>query len=575
MKSIFAKQKSQATLQRNAFDLSYSNKFTASPGMLLPCYVQECNPNEHFVIRPQSFLRTMPLNTASFVRAKQNIEFYFVPMRVLYRQFQQFVVGTKYEISSINSLNSYKGDLPTFSIADFLDLISSQVATPKQRSVEYDIAGFPKANAALRLLDLLGYGVGYLTGKVDDSTNKWTLDNFPRDADVTPFRLLAYQKVYYDFYRNPLYEINNASAYNIDSHDLGDTLSSSEVYNSGISTLRYRNFKKDYFNSVSPYFQGADYLTDATSAPTFDAFTGSGLDGSNFGKPQTYSKQGNMPSISNQTNANIFNSMYGFTIANLRSAFALDKLYRLSIAAGDGDYGSQIRAHYGFNAVHDDWKASFIGGISEPIQISEVLSTAETTSPVGDIFGRGLSASSNGSFTFDTREHGIIIGIFSVIPECDYNGFMLDRFNQKIKREDFYQPEFADLGLQPVSSYELQFGEPNTDWRKTPENLGYINRYAEYKTRVDTIHGEFQSFYDQGSFRVNGSLSQWCAPRQQNTVVGGYKITNAFLKVRPSIFNNISSVQYNGLENTDIFLVDTHFSVSAVRPMSVSGLPSL
>ena len=107
MKSLFAKQKSKANLQRNAFDLSYSNKFTASPGMLLPCYVQEVNPNEHFVISPQSFLRTMPLNTASFVRAKQNIEFYFVPYRLLCRQFPQFVVGTEYKISSVSQLNSY------------------------------------------------------------------------------------------------------------------------------------------------------------------------------------------------------------------------------------------------------------------------------------------------------------------------------------------------------------------------------------------------------------------------------------------------------------------------------------
>ena len=108
MKSLFAKQKSKANLQRNAFDLSYSNKFTASPGMLLPCYVQEVNPNEHFVISPQSFLRTMPLNTASFVRAMQNIDFYFVPYRLLCRQFPQFVVGTEYKISSLSNLNVYK-----------------------------------------------------------------------------------------------------------------------------------------------------------------------------------------------------------------------------------------------------------------------------------------------------------------------------------------------------------------------------------------------------------------------------------------------------------------------------------
>lgn len=566
MKSIFAKQKSQATLQRNAFDLSYSNKFTASPGMLLPCYVQECNPNEHFVIRPQSFLRTMPLNTASFVRAKQNIEFYFVPMRVLYRQFQQFIVGTDYKISNLKQLNQYKGSLPCFSIQNFLSSIQNSVYTGSGINTHAnDITGFPIGNGALRLMDLLGYGISYRTGVVKDSD--WSSADFDRDADVSPFRLLAYQKIYFDFYRNPLYELNDPSCYNID--DISpDTTFSPLVSSNCMFTLRYRNFKKDYFNAVSPYFQGADFLTTDTSVP-FEPYQALGdramtpyttnLGGSN--------KIGSLGNVSPATN--------NFSISSLRSAFALDKLYRLSIAAGDGDYGSQIRAHYGFNAVHDDWKATYIGGISEPIQISEVLSTATTEqAPTGDIYGRGLSANTSGSFTFDTREHGIIMGIFSVVPECDYNSTMLDRFNQKLNREDFYQPEFADLGLQPVSTYELSFGEPSMATK--PATLGYINRYAEYKTRVDQVHGEFQSFYGtSGVTRQNGSLSQWCAPRQQSMVTSDRSAFNGFLKIRPSIFNNISSVQYNGVENTDIFLVDIHNSVSAVRPMSVSGLPSL
>ena len=151
MKSLFAKQKSQANLQRNAFDLSYSNKFTASPGMLLPCYVQEVNPNEHFVISPQSFLRTMPLNTASFVRAKQNIEFYFVPYRLLCRQFPQFVVGTEYNISSLSELNKYKNTLPTF---DLSSIISTLTELCKTNNNDLDICGMPIWRGSVRLLDL-------------------------------------------------------------------------------------------------------------------------------------------------------------------------------------------------------------------------------------------------------------------------------------------------------------------------------------------------------------------------------------------------------------------------------------
>lgn len=563
MKSLFAKQKSKANLQRNAFDLSYSNKFTASPGMLLPCYVQEVNPNEHFVISPQSFLRTMPLNTASFVRAKQNIEFYFVPYRLLCRQFPQFVVGTDYKLSSISALNGYKDNLPTF---DLNATIQTLIQYYKVNENTLDICGMPIWRGAVRLFDLLGYGVNLPTLRYFSKENVLSFD---RSLDVNPLRLLAYQKIYFDFYRNPLYELNNPEAYNVDDV-YGSTMADPDFneyttrYNAPFC-LRYRNWKKDYFNCVSPYFQGADWLSDPTTAPTlvntsgldvltpssFSAFTGS----------STPFLLGSQPSLKT-----------ALTISNLRSAYALDKLYRLSIAAGDGDYGSQIRAHYGFDVPYDNCKSRFLGGISEPISISEVITTATTSeAPTGDIYGKGLSANSGQRIVFDSKEHGVIMGIFSVVPEADYNASGVDRFNTKVSREDYYQPEFADLGLSPLSLYEYSYCAPTGSDSNT--SLGYIPRYAEYKTRVDYVHGEFESFTETSS-ASQGTLSAWVAPRQSQ-LSSNFQASNAFLKIKPNIWNNISSVAFKGKEEEDIFIVDFRANVQAVRPMSVSGLPSI
>lgn len=563
MKSLFAKQKSKANLQRNAFDLSYSNKFTASPGMLLPCYVQEVNPNEHFVISPQSFLRTMPLNTASFVRAKQNIEFYFVPYRLLCRQFPQFVVGTDYKLSSISALNSYKDNLPTF---DLNATIQTLIQNYKTNENTLDICGMPIWRGAVRLLDLLGYGVNLPTLRYFSKENVLSFD---RSLDVNPLRLLAYQKIYYDFYRNPLYELNNPEAYNVD--DLyGSSMSDPDFneyttrYNAPFC-LRYRNWKKDYFNCVSPYFQGADWLSNPISTPSFGT-----LDGNNL-TPYTSSHI-------IDGNANAY--LAGFqptkssiiSISNLRSAFALDKLYRLSIAAGDGDYGSQIRAHYGFDVPYDNCKSRFLGGISEPISISEVITTATTSeAPTGDIYGKGLSANSGQRIVFDSKEHGVIMGIFSVVPEADYNACGVDKFNVKVSREDYYQPEFADLGLSPLTLFEYSYCAPTGN--ASNQALGYIPRYAEYKTRVDYVHGEFESFTETSS-ASQGTLSAWVAPRQSQ-LSSNFHASNAFLKIRPNIWNNISSVAFKGKEEEDIFIVDFRANVQAVRPMSVSGLPSI
>ena len=457
----------------------------------------------------------------------------------------------------------YTGQLPNF---DLRDTISNLIDETKVTGNELDICGMPIYKGTIRLLDLLGYGVNMPTIR----SYKGATAGFERTLSCNPFRLLAYQKIYYDFYRNPMYELNFPEAYNVD--DSFDTELSSPTFSdythpdNARFSLRYRNWKKDYFNCVSPYFQGADWLTTSFSAPSFyEAANQNNLFPASSSNIST-----------GKANALLLGSNTGSTIlsiSNLRSAFALDKLYRLSIAAGDGDYASQIRAHYGFDVPYDNCKSRFLGGISEPISISEVITTATTSeAPTGDIYGKGISANSGQRIVFDSKEHGLIMGIFSVVPEADYNASGVDKFNLKQYREDYYQPEFADLGLSPLSLYEYTYCDPHTG-SSSNKTIGYVPRYIEYKTRVDLVHGEFESFNETSS-PTNGTLSAWCAPRQTQ-LSSTLLPTNAFFKIRPNIFNNISSVAFKGDESEDIFIVDFRANVQAVRPMSVSGLPSI
>lgn len=557
MNSIFAKQKSKAILQRNAFDLSRSDIFSASAGMLLPCFVEEVNPNEHFEITPSSFLRTMPLNTAAYTRLKQNVEFYFVPYRLLLRQFSQFIVGTEFKISSLELLNLYKNPLPSIDFQKtLLALVGAAIASSSSPHA-VDALGYPAWRGTLRLLDLLGYGVSASEVVQAAKDNPSITERDIASVKVNPFRLLAYQKIYYDFYRNPFYELNNPSAYNVDSYYTTSTQGNNlPIWSNDVSAhndmylLRYRNWKKDYFNALSPYFQGADYLSSSVTPVVFSAGNG---------QPDTYSHVG---SKLGAVYGSAIEGNFGFSIANLRSAFALDKLYRLSIAAGDGDYASQIKAHYGFEFPHDSNKSTFLGGIDAPVTISEVVTTATTDrGEAADIFGKGMSANRDKTIRFDSKEHGVILGIFSVVPECDYSSSMLDKFNQKFNREDYYQPEFADLGKQPVDPYEFctEYFNPR---QLSP--MGYINRYAEYKTKVDKVHGEFSP---------SGSLDAWTTVRQYKSVDG--PVTNSFFKINPAVLDKIFAQVYDGSEVSDQFLVDFQCLVTAVRPMSVTGEPAL
>lgn len=554
--SIFQRNAHRANMQRNAFDLSFASKFTASVGMLLPCFCKEVNPNEHFRINPQLFLRTVPMNSAAYVRLKQYCEFYFVPYRLLWRSFPQFIAGTSNQFSMAIRDGSKENSVPFIKLQTILNLLKNTTDAP-------DSAGYPFKGGAVRLLDLLGYGINAVN--VDSLISASASKTF--DCSFSIFRLAAYQKIYSDYYRNPDYESVNVQSFNFDG-----TLGSVEVSAPLTSQffLRYRDWKKDYFNVVKPSFQGSDFMSSVFDPIVFPSYQSS--DTSLFSPSSDtsgYSYQGRL--AVSQSSAFTVNNL---TVANLRSAYALDKLYRLMVSAKDGSYSEQMKVRFGIDSPDDDWKSQFIGAIDAPITISEVETTADTYdgndigSAAGTLYGKGSSLS-NGNIDFTAKEHGVIMGIFSILPECDYASNMIDPFNVKLQRSDFFQPEFADLGKQPTPLYQFMF-DKDTDMSKV---LGYNLRYAEYKSSVDSVHGVFNGASSVD--KSNQSYNAWVAPR--NTPLAQYSngATVSFFKALPSVLNSVMVQQYDGTEASDQFLVNANFNVQAIRPMSIFGEPSL
>lgn len=550
--SIFQRNAHRANLQRNAFDLSFSSKFTASVGMLLPCFCKEVNPNEHFRINPQMFLRTVPMNSAAYVRLKQYCEFYFVPYRLLWRGFGQFIAGTSNQFSVSLPDGSKFTSVPHYTFRQILDFLRSN---PEAK----DSCGYPYRDGAVRILDLLGYGIN--TVNVDSLISQMDSNEDSFKFSVSPFRLLAYQKIYSDYYRNADYEPIKTYTFNVDS-----AVPNLSAMNYEGLWLRYRDWKKDYFNVVKPSFQGSDFMSGQISPIIFPQLGSSGT------VPFSSSKDGNFLSGLVQTDGT--QQLTSFSVANLRSAYALDKLYRLMSSAKDGSYSEQMKVRFGIVAPDDDWKSQFIGAIDAPITISEVETTADTYdgndigSAAGTLYGKGSSLS-NGNIDFTAKEHGIIMGIFSILPECDYSSNMIDPFNVKLQRSDFFQPEFADLGKQPTPLYQFMF-DKDTDMSKV---LGYNLRYAEYKTSVDSVHGVFNGASSVD--KSNQSYNAWVAPR--NTPLAQYSngATVSFFKALPSVLNSVMVQQYDGTETSDQFLVNANFNVQAIRPMSIYGEPSL
>lgn len=575
VKSVLQKPLSISNVSRNAFDVGYSNKFTSSLGMLLPCFVRECNPDEHYRINARMFTRTMPMNSAAFIQCTQHIEFFFVPYRLLWRDFPQFIVGTKYPTSLYDSKVS--ADSPKFDLSKIYNAFKSKLTasnpTPAA-GLGTDILGFPKIQNAMRLLDLLGYGC-YFTPEAKDFA----------PAAMNPFRLLAYQKICADFYRVANWENNRIKSWNIDGlpTDLTSSWNAVTLQNfvDNYLCLNYRPWKKDLFTIANTQFQGADFLSNQFASPSFPSYSDN--DVASF-TPTTHEKSGFQADVATDA---INKKTLRMTVSNLRSAFALDKLYRLMAQASDGDYKSQIKARYGFDAYAPQMRCQFVGSASSVIQVNPITSTADTLTttdnafqgtPVGRIYGNGVAQGSD-TFEFDTKEHGILMGICSFVPDVDYSSYGVNIFNKKLSSSEYFQPEFDNLGKQPLDATTLYLAKvPGSGGIHSPAVLGWIPRYAEYKTHIDEVHGQLNgNIYRSASGEP--TLSSWTAPR-----LAGFEddqasywckdgLSKNFFYINPALYNSIFVNQYEGFQTQDQFICEVSNNVQAVLPMSVSGEP--
>lgn len=380
-----------------------------------------------------------------------------------------------------------------------------------------------------------------------------------------PFRLLAYQKIYYDFYRRQDYEASHPEHYNIDDQ-IGDLLDISDAKRLlGIFSLRYRWLAKDYFTGVVPSeLYGTENLSSQKSLSqllpeSHKAMTGE--DGTN-GRHGIGMLFDDSRSVSTESTV---------STRSIRAMFAIEKLLRLTRRAGDYDYISQTAAHYGVDVPKGRGdEVSFLGGWSSSIDISEVVTTALTEK--GDpaqIYGRGIGSQKGKDVRYEAKEHGLLMIITSIVPDSDYSAVGVNNFNAKLYRGDYFHPEFQDLGLQPIMSHELAF-QPHklkrakSDLYGSSTLLGYAPRYAEYKTAYDELHGEF---------RTGKEFSPWVSSIKvlDQSFFGAGGIKSSALFVSPSQLDSLFSVRFDGRESTDQFMCVAQNVCKVIRPMSVTG----
>jgi hypothetical protein len=462
------------------------------------------------------------------------------------------------------------------------------------------------------LLNYLGYG--NVVGTAPSSGNRWWstslkktdgpsgyTQQYIQNVLLNIFPLLTYQKIYQDFFRWSQWENANPSSYNVDyfSGVSPTLLSSSDVPSASsdywksdtMFDLRYCNWNKDMLMGVLPNSQFGDVAVISLELPGGDLKAGFKTtdgkfisavsnaplttDNSSTGLSTPGVVSGSTVALNSPLISDLSALQSQFSILALRQAEALQRWKEIS-QSGDSDYREQIRKHFGVKLPQSlSNMCTYIGGISRNLDISEVVNNnlaAEGDTAV--IAGKGVGAG-NGSFTYTTDEHCVVMCIYHAVPLLDYTITGQDGQLLVTDAESLPIPEFDNIGMEVLPMVQI-FNSPKASIVNL-FNAGYNPRYFNWKTKLDVVNGAFTT-----------TLKSWVSPVTESLLSGwfgfGYQegdvdentrvvLNYKFFKVNPSVLDPIFGVAADSTWDTDQLLVNSYIGCYVARNLSRDGVP--
>ena len=599
---------------RSGFDIGRKNAFTAKVGELLPVYWDISMPGDKYKFNVEYFTRTQPVETSAYTRLREYFDFYAVPLRLLWKSAPS-VLTQMQDINQIQalsltqnlSLGTYLPSLPLNLIYSFIQALNGGSNAPGASSAKLNMFGFSRGDLAFKLLNYLGYG--NIIRPLPPSDNRWWstslkynptsnyTQTYVQNTVVNLFPILAYQKIYQDFFRWSQWENANPSSYNVDyfsgiSSSLVSSLpgTDSDYWKSDTMVdLKYCNWNKDMLMGVLPNSQFGDVaVLNNPNSGSSDVVLGpdgkkskvavASAVSSNSAPVPFFALQAsasNTVPASSTLRVDLSSLQSQFTVLALRQAEALQRWKEIS-QSGDSDYREQIRKHFGVNLPQAlSNMCTYIGGISRNLDISEVVNNnLATEDNVAVIAGKGVGAG-NGSFTYTTNEHCVVMCIYHAVPLLDYTITGQDGQLLVTDAESLPIPEFDNIGMEVLPMTQI-FNSPKASIVNL-FNAGYNPRYFNWKTKLDVINGAFTTTLKSWVSPVTTSLlSGWFGfgyneddVNKENKVVLNYK----FFKVNPSVLDPIFGVAADSTWDTDQLLVNSYIGCYVARNLSRDGVP--
>lgn len=529
----------QINLPRSVFKLGFTNKLTLNEDYLTPIFCEEVLPGDTWEMNTTHFLRMASQIVPSFDNVKFKTYFFFVPSRLVWEHFANQHGEKENPEDTIDYITpTIKMDTLTngFEIGSIYDYLGIPTGVPAMT-----ISALP-----FRAINLI-WNTYFRDENLQDSL---TVKKDDSDDDPTLYKLLKKAKVS-DYFTRALPEIQKGDPVML---PIGTT---APVVGNGM-TLGLTNGTNNYGLSTADRNGNATFIgmqgsygTSVGSARKDGLITNN----INYGVTSDATKSGLIADLS---------EALGASITAVRQAIATQELLERDNRNGTR-YTEQLEGRYGVtNPDLRLQRPEYLGGTDDwfsQIPVAQTSST-DTTSPQANLSAYSMVGGNGRVVTKSFGEFGYVIGFCCIqgIPSYQQG---LERKWGRLRRYDYYYPEFAGLSDQAIKNSEIYAQGNNV---KDPDGniideqpFGYQERYAEYRNWINKICGKMRST-DPQSLQVYHYAEKFSSLPVLN---------GNFIESSTPIERNVA------VKTEPHFLLDIAFDATLYRSMPIYGIPQI
>lgn len=466
----------QVHTSRTRFNRDQTILTTFNSGKLIPFFVDEVLPGDTFQVDTSAIIRMTTPKYPVMDDAFIDFYYFYCPNRILWDNFKQFMGEVE---------NTPWMPEKTYSVPQIK--ISTKTPSPFGHSI----------------LDYMGVPTSVKGG----------------DFKVNALPVRAYVMIWNEYFRDQ--NIDNAAVMKKNDEevtytDTGEEGTVEEKLQNAITggnCLPVNRFH-DYFSSCLPYPQrgpevalpmqgnaavklykdieltdeqdGADTIKLYQNGEIYNTIETTGK------RPAIVSSTGLQQGPKSAYLGTDLGSITAATINELRNAIAVQQYYE-AMARGGSRYREQVQALW--NVTISDKTVQipeYLGGGRYHVNMNQIVQTSgqqgTDDTPIGETGAMSVTPINESSFTKSFEEHGFVIGVMCIRHSRTYQQG-LERFWSRKDRLDYYVPQFANLGEQPVKKKEIMLTGTATD----EETFGFQEAWADYRMKPNRVSGLMRS----------------------------------------------------------------------------------